>query len=148
MKLVVTQTIWRGLVAPRLVTWLTLMVSMGCTGATAIEGVVYTKPGIAESYLLGGIDTDNAYQPVSGARIYLSFDKDGKTPLKGFETVSHRDGRYKLAVKDLPRSPTRYGNDYYLVVEQKGFQRLAIRITTGPLAASSVNTVILAVSRE
>jgi hypothetical protein len=109
-----------------------------------LQGIVVTYPNLADSFLGTSIrDTDEELTPIAGAKVKLSLDKEGHKLLKGYEAESNPKGLYTIKLAGLPRSPTEYGNDYYLIVEKDGYDPLITRLTIGARAVYMRNTVFL-----
>ncbi len=109
-----------------------------------IEGIVCVeRHEVIQSYLLPGNDEPGDCDPIAKAKIELAFDKEAKNLVKGFHAESDAKGRYRIQIKDIPRSETEYGNDYYLIVTKDGYERLVAEIRIGPRSSSQRNTVVL-----
>ena len=119
----------------------------GCVGqqdpkSFEIRGTVATSKDLSDSFL-GPPSPGTEDQRVAGATIILAFDEGGTQQVKGCYAESEKDGSYQIKAEKVPASPTKYGNDYYLIVKKEGFAPLAQQISVGPFSQDSRNTVWL-----
>jgi hypothetical protein len=118
----------------------------GCQSSNRLElrGIVVTSLKLADSFLGTSVrEPDGDLTPIAGAKVKLSLDEGGLMPLQGYETESNSEGYYKINLDAIPRSQTKYGNDYYLIVEKDGYKPLSCRISIGPYGNYMTNTVYL-----
>jgi hypothetical protein len=136
-------------ISPTVIAIIIVVVPLGCLGKNdedPITGVVCTVPNDTEpgsSYLLTFDSMPENSIPVPNASIYLSSDKEGSKMIKGYNTQSDSKGRYEIRLTNIPKSATRYGNDYYLIVKKGGYQVLSRKIKIGPLSRYLTNTIVL-----
>jgi len=118
---------------------------VGKEGDYPIEGTVCTsRTPIDLSYrLVGSGDLPNGYDPISDADVSLSFDKEGRSPVVGFNARTDAKGRYTIPLKGIPPSPTEYGNRYYFRVVKAGYEPFVRQIGIGPLSDDLRNVVVL-----
>ena len=125
---------------------ITLLATGGCNGNDdrEISGVVLTTRGLDRSHIDPLIqEVDDEYKPVPGAEVRLAFDKDGHRPVTGYESKSDAAGKYTIKLKGIPRSPTEYGNAYYLLAKKEGYEPLVFQVSIGPFGHYMTNTVLL-----
>jgi hypothetical protein len=134
------------LTRPAVVISIALLAIPGCKTSKALElkGVVVTSQNLGDSFLGTSIrEMDGDLTPIVGAKVRLSFDEVGEALLQGYEAESSSDGSYTINLNAIPPSQTRYGNDYYLIVEKDGYKPLTYHISIGPRGIYMMNTVFL-----
>jgi hypothetical protein len=126
-----------------------VVIPLGCFGKNdeyPITGVVCMNPTETDSgssYILTTNSLPEDCIPIPNATIYLSSDKEGRKMIKGFDTQSDLQGRYKIVLTNIPKSSTRYGNDYFLIAKKDGYQTVSQAIKIGPLSRYLDNTIVL-----
>jgi hypothetical protein len=107
-----------------------------------IQGVVVTAPNLSESFLGVEVHLPQDAKPVAGARVYLAFDQGGQSAIAGCSATSDSAGKYGIRGR-ASASSTRYGNDYFLIVEKEGYRRLSQAVSVGPFSQDGRNTAWL-----
>jgi len=119
-------------------------VAVGCrpTAKYDVVGFVRTEQGINHSFALSQAQAQGPEPPVAHAKIWLTYDSDGKQPIRGFDATSDETGYYRIRTENIPPATDPDGN-YFLVVEKEGYDRLIVPIRLGLLSRYGENTLIL-----
>jgi hypothetical protein len=100
-----------------------------------IQGTVYSKENIVESYMLVGYQGPEDLDSIDGATVLLARDEAGMDVVPGTRTATDREGNYSIFVKK--------GGHYHLIVERAGYARLVTFVGIGPMGIPDKNEVIL-----
>jgi hypothetical protein len=118
----------------------------GCPAPTSytIQGVVCsTKRDIIGSYFQrASAHVDDDDSPLTGAKVELAFDEEGKQLIDGMSAISGPNGEYEIKTNGIPPPTSRYG-EYFLIVSKNGFEQLIQPFRIGVMSGDLTNTVVL-----
>jgi hypothetical protein len=117
----------------------------GCfKDTTDVVGIVGSEEGIAESVIFArDYRFGQAETPVANAVVFLSFDEEGRRKIKGYETHTDKEGKYRIKTDGIPpgAEPTKYY--YFLHVQKPGYEPFVGEISIQAFSHYVRNKVIL-----